>query len=182
MKIGFSFGRCVGSIVRGEVDTNDVMCIIARTNMPKLEHVKYVIDEYLLRPQYLGGLDPQRCQEVGEELWITGKIVEPRGSNIGVRMVPSEYVWMDLYPTVVGVENESVKAAWEAYRMLIGLTTNLPDIDAAEIAHGEKFVRMAKEEELERLAARTPEQIAADEAAEAQKKAQMDQILQAMIV
>jgi len=31
MKIGFSFGRCVRDIVKGIVDIDDVMCVIART-------------------------------------------------------------------------------------------------------------------------------------------------------
>lgn len=182
MKIGFSFGRCVASIVRGEVDINDVMCIIGRTNMPLLEHVEYVINEYLRHPGYLMGLDPARCLEVGQELWNTGKLVEPRGSNIGVRQVPRDYVWMDLFPTVTDVTNEGVQASWEAYRMMIGLTSEIPDIDAAEIAHSEKFTRSRAQAEAARLEARTPEQIAADEAAEAQKKAQTDSLLRAMMV
>ena len=43
--------------------------------------------------------------------------------------VPPECVWMDLFPTVIAPGNESVKAAWEQYRMLIGLSEQLPEID-----------------------------------------------------
>lgn len=129
MKIGFSFGRCVRSIVKGEVDINDVLCIIARTYMPNERDVGYVIDEYLMRDQYLAGLDPERCHEVGITLWKTGRVIEPRQNGIHVMSAPRDYVWMDLYPTVVASENTAVKSAWDSYRMLITLVEQLPESD-----------------------------------------------------
>ena len=51
MKIGFSFGRCLGSIVRGEVSIDDVLVIIARTHMPKEEHVQEVLPVTLCQCQ-----------------------------------------------------------------------------------------------------------------------------------
>ena len=133
MKIGFSFGRCVRSIVLSEVEINDVLCIIARTYMPNEHDVEYVIDEYLNRSQYLMGLDPTRCKEVGLELWRTGRVIEPRQNGIHVMSVPRDCVWMDLYPTVVGSENDSVKAAWESYRMLIELAEQVPEPDETHL-------------------------------------------------
>ena len=134
MKIGFSFGRCVRSIVKDEVNIDDVLCIIARTYMPKEEDVHWVVDEYLTRNQYLGGLDPERCHEVGLALWKSGRIIEPRQNGIHVMSAPQDCVWMDLYPTVVGSENESVKSAWNAYRMLISLAEQMPEPDEAALA------------------------------------------------
>lgn len=133
MKIGFSFGRCVRSIVLNEVEINDVLCIIARTYMPNERDVEYVIDEYLNRSKYLMGLDPAHCKDVGLELWRTGRVVEPRSNGIHVMSVPQDCVWMDLYPTVVGSDNASVKSAWENYRMLIGLAEQLPEPDETNL-------------------------------------------------
>lgn len=129
MKIGFSFGRCVRSIVKGEVDIDDVLCIIARTYMPNERDVGPVIDEYLMRDQYLSGLDSERCHEVGITLWKTGRVIEPRQNGIHVMSAPRDYVWMDLYPTVVATENTAVKSAWDSYRMLITLAEQLPESD-----------------------------------------------------
>jgi hypothetical protein len=43
---------------------------------------------------------------------------------------------MDLFPTTVEDEpNESVTAAWEQYRMLIGLTSQLPEVDEESLMH-----------------------------------------------
>lgn len=130
MKIGFSFGRCVASIVRGEVDIADVLLLVARTRMPNEEDVKWVIDEYLNHPSYLAGLDRNKCLQVGLELFTSGRIIEPRANGINTMTVPRDYIWMDLYPTAVdGVKNEGVQDAWNAYRMLISLTEQLPEME-----------------------------------------------------
>ena len=140
MKIGFSFGRCLASIVRGEVNINDVMCIIARTHMPKQEDVEYVVKEYLHRPGYLAGLGEAECLRVGVELWQTGRIIEPRSNGIYAMSVPQEYIWMDLYPTEADVRSDGVKEAWNAYRMLIQLTEQLPEQNDNAVKHSERLV------------------------------------------
>lgn len=147
MKIGFSFGRCVRDIVKGKVKIDDVLCIIARTHMPKQESVEWVIGEYMHRADYLWGLDVQTCTDVGVELWRSGRVIEPRANGIGVMQVPTDYVWMDLFPTNVDADNESVTSAWESYRMLIGLTAQLPEHNDHAVQHGIKHVE--SEESLE---------------------------------
>ena len=138
MKIGFSFGRCVRDIVKGEVNIKDVMCVIARTYMPKEEHVKEVIQHYLYEPSYLRGLDPAHCEQVGLELFRTGRVIEPRQNGISVMSAPRDCVWMDLYPTVVGARNEAVKQAWEGYRMLIELAEQVPEANSEALMHRHK--------------------------------------------
>ena len=140
MKIGFSFGRCVRDIVKGHVKIDDVMCIIARTYMPKEQHVKMVIDQYMFHRDYLYGLDQQQCEDVGLELFRTGRVLEPRQNGVHVMQAPADCVWMDLYPTVVGTENEGVKIAWETYRMMIGLTEQLPEPNEESLMHQHKNV------------------------------------------
>jgi hypothetical protein len=134
MKIGFSFGRCVRDIVQGKVNIDDVLCIIARTYMPSTNDVKKVIHAYSHEPSYLMGLDQDACEAVGLELFLSGKIIEPRANGIAVLKVPRDYVWMDLYPTVADVHNAGVSAAWESYRMMIELAEQVPEnVDQQEV-------------------------------------------------
>jgi hypothetical protein len=140
MKIGFSFGRCLRDIVIGTVKIEDVMCIIARTHMPKEDDVKYVIYEYTGRRDYLFGLDPVECERIGIELWKSGKIIEPRSNGISPLSVPRDYIWMDLYPTEADTSNDVVKEAWNTYRMLLLLTEQLPEPNAFAILMSEKYI------------------------------------------
>jgi hypothetical protein len=147
MKIGFSFGRCLGSIVRGEISVDDVLVIIARTRMATEDHVRGVIAEYMHRPGYLQGLDQTECERVGVELFNSGRILEPRANNVGAGMsVPRDYIWMDLFPTAPhGTVNESVIAAWEQYRMLITMVEQLPE-EGFIPEHGVKAIPLSPEE------------------------------------
>jgi hypothetical protein len=146
MKIGFSFGRCLGSIVRGEVALDDVLVIIARTRMETQDHVRGVVAEYMGRHGYLLGLDQAECERVGLELFNTGRILEPRANNVGAGMsVPRDYLWMDLFPTVPDVATDAVKKAWEQYRLLLTLTEQLPEEGYAP-KHGVKAVPLSPEE------------------------------------
>jgi hypothetical protein len=146
MKIGFSFGRCLGSIVRGEVALEDVLVIIARTRMETEDHVRGVVEEYMYRPGYLYGLDATECERVGLELFNTGRILEPRANNVGAGVsVPRDYLWMDLFPTVPNVASDAVKQAWEGYRLLITLTEQLPE-EGYTPKHGVKVVPLTEEE------------------------------------
>ena len=140
MKIGFSFGRCLRDIVKGTVKLEDVMCVIARTHMMTEDHVKYIIAEYINRRDYLYGLDPAECERIGLELWKSGKVLEPRANGISASSVPRDYIWMDLYPTEADVTSDGVKEAWEAYRLMIALTEQLPEPNEQVYHHSEKFV------------------------------------------
>jgi hypothetical protein len=126
MKIGFSFGRCIRDIVKGDVDINDVVAIITRTRMTEPEDMKFVIAEYMYVPHYLMDLDEEKCQEVGLELWTTGRLHQPR--NFGTRPVRiiEDHVWMDLVPTKLS-DHEGVKEAWEQYRIMLKLSDIVPD-------------------------------------------------------
>jgi hypothetical protein len=108
--------------------------------MPKQEDVEYVVKDYLTRPAYLKGLDPDECLRLGVELWRTGRVIEPRSNGIHAMSVPQEYIWMDLYPTEADVRSDGVKEAWNAYRMLIQLTEQLPEQNDNAIRHSERII------------------------------------------
>lgn len=119
MKIGFSFGKCIRDIARGDVDINDVVVIVARTDVDK-EHLGLLVDGYQRRHMY-DGLDLDLCKKVAEDLWNAGKIHQPRKMGIypGI-VVPDEFVWMDLSPTLIS-DNPSVIEAWKNYQMVLKL-------------------------------------------------------------
>jgi hypothetical protein len=125
MKIGFSLGRCVRDIVKGNVHIDDVAFIIAATSIHDEPQLKDVIEQYMYRDDdYLYGLDENKCQEVALDLWKTNKILQPRRQGMHRHRQPENAVWVDMFPTIAS-ENHSVKTAWDAYRFMIHMVENV---------------------------------------------------------
>jgi hypothetical protein len=131
MKIGFSLGRCIRDIVKGEVALDDVAFIIAATNIHEQEQLAQVVDSYLYRDDYLYMLDEAECQRVALELWNTNRILQPRRQGMHRHKQPENSVWVDMFPTV-NSDSEAVKKAWDAYRFMLHMTENV-DNEAIEI-------------------------------------------------
>jgi hypothetical protein len=130
MKIGFSLGRCVRDIVRGDVDINDVAFIIAATNIREAEQLTNVVNDYMFRSDYLEGLDEAKCQAAALELWNTNRILQPRREGMHRHKQPENSVWVDMFPTELS-NNEAVKNAWNGYRFMLHMVENV-DTDALE--------------------------------------------------
>lgn len=130
MKIGFSFGRCLRDIVKGSVAYDDVYLIVSRTLIRDSTHVDPVIEEYFFRPDYLMGLDESTCYEIGQKLYLDGKLFQPRAMGFNPRMVAEDAVWMDLAPTIMGSDadgedpsqSEQVVQAWKQYQLALKMT------------------------------------------------------------
>jgi hypothetical protein len=131
MKIGFSLGRCIRDIVKGEIALDDVAFIIAATNIHSEEQLAQVVDSYLYRDDYLYMLDEQRCREVALELWNSNRILQPRRQGMHRHKQPENSVWVDMFPTL-NSNNEAVKKAWDAYRFMLHMVENV-DTDALEV-------------------------------------------------
>jgi hypothetical protein len=130
MKIGFSFGRCIRDIVNGDVDYNDVAWIISGTALRDEEAVKWCIDDYMYRNDYLVGLDRDQCTDVGLRLFNEGKVFQPRLQNIRAFHIPEGALWADLFPTSLS-DNSAAKSAWDAYRFMLHMVEQVPE-DAKE--------------------------------------------------
>jgi hypothetical protein len=130
MKIGFSLGRCVRDIVRGDVDINDVAFIIAATNIREAEQLTHVVNDYMFREDYLEGLNETKCQAVALELWNTSRILQPRREGMHRHKQPENSVWVDMFPTELS-NNDAVKKAWDGYRFMLHMVENV-DTDALE--------------------------------------------------
>lgn len=124
MKIGFSFGRCIRDIVNGEVSIDDVAFLITATRIRDEEHIAQVIGAYMIEPNYLLGLEYEKCMEVAKTLWNTNRVLQPRAQGMHRHMQPESSVWVDMFPTSLS-ENESVKKAWDSYRFMLHMTENV---------------------------------------------------------
>ena len=131
MKIGFSLGRCIRDIVTGSVSEDDVAFIIAATCIRDADQMDRVIEDYLLREDYLYTLDEEECKRVAHSLWNTNKILQPRREGMHRHKQPENSVWVDMYPTV-NSNNDAVKKAWDAYRFMLHMTENV-DNEAVEV-------------------------------------------------
>lgn len=130
MKVGFSLGRCVRDIVNGDVSYDDVAFIITGTALRDEDAIRWCVDDYTMRRDYLWGLDKECCEKVALRLYNDGKLFQPRLQNIQAFHIPEQGVWADLFPTVL-LENEAAKKAWDSYRFFVHMTSVVPE-DALE--------------------------------------------------
>jgi hypothetical protein len=130
MKIGFSLGRCVRDIVMGKINEDEVAFIITATCIREVEQLGPVIDDYMLRDDYLYGLDENECQRVARSLWDNNKLIQPRREGIHRHKQPANSIWVDIFPTELS-ENDSVKKSWDAYRFMLHMVENV-DSEALE--------------------------------------------------
>ena len=125
MKIGTSLGKCVRSLLDKEVDYDDVLFIVTNTHAPTPEKLDGVIEEYYFDagsrpPEYDFShhtLDDARI--LARNLMSDGKLHQPRaaGADSWSRNHHLQDTWYDIMPSATS-QNESVREAWNAYRML----------------------------------------------------------------
>lgn len=133
MLIGTSLGRCMVSILSGDVPGDKVGLIITRTRAETFEDFMKVIDEYYdygnpsargHRDYNLGQFNRDDVYDLAYNLWHGGRIHQPRNfdSHFGGYLMPemSGTIWMEIVPTNNN-SNENVVQAYETYRILRGL-------------------------------------------------------------
>ena len=124
MQVGFSLGRCIRDIVNGIVAYEDIAFIISGKAIRDEENIKWCVQEYMYRNDYLAGLEQEQCTEIGLLLFNEGKLFQPRLQGIRAFRIPEGAVWADLFPTNVS-DSDAVKKAWEAYRFMLHMTTQV---------------------------------------------------------
>lgn len=129
MKIGTSLGKCVRSILAGEVKEEDVFCIVTNTKCPDLEKLMEVIEQYYY--EYQGRHMPrekaydmsayslEEACAVAQRLFESGKLHQPRVVATGMWGNAHQLrdTWYDIVPSPV-TDNESVREAWNHYTMI----------------------------------------------------------------
>jgi hypothetical protein len=131
MKIGTSLGKCVRSILAGEVKEEDVLFIVSNTKCPNLEHLMEVIEDYYYTYQGAAGRVaaydmskyslPDACS-VAKRLFESGKLHQPRVVATGLYGNAHDLkdTWYDIVPSHTS-DSESVREAWNHYTMIRSL-------------------------------------------------------------
>jgi len=129
MKVGLSFSRCVREIVQGKVNIDDVLVVIARSNVDPRDDTQWqdVWQGYRARtgwspPEWAMFDDDQEDQlrDVAIELYETGRLHQPR--QFGQSLSKKSYTWLE---TVLIAEdfdtNQAALAAWQQFQVVAGL-------------------------------------------------------------
>ena len=131
MKIGTSLGKCVRSILAGEVKEEDVLFIVANTRAPDLDKLMDVIEEYYYGYQGsfgrgadydMSGYELDDARAIATRLMEAGKLHQPRcvGASVFGNAHNLTDTWYDIMPSPV-TDNESVREAWNHYSMIRSL-------------------------------------------------------------
>jgi hypothetical protein len=132
MKIGLSYSRCLVDIVNGDVDINDVLVIIARTDFDPNDDEQWAgiwagygggshPGSMWSNPEWAGYDDEDKFRSVSIELWKQGKFHQPRKFGANPRRLP--YIWLDTFaPGEEIAKNPAAQKAWDNYRLIAGLS------------------------------------------------------------
>ena len=134
MYVGTSLGRCLRSILLGEVSEDNVLLIITRTMTPDLEEFIVIVKQYYdegnyssYRPKdYDLSVKPwEEVEALAKRLYTTGKIHQPRNfASLGNQFIHPELsndIWVEVSPANRN-STPSVVEAYEKYKVLDALT------------------------------------------------------------
>jgi hypothetical protein len=134
MYIGTSLGRCLRSVLLGEVSEDEVLLIITRTMTTNLTEFIVVVKQYYDEgnntsrnpSSYDLSVKPwEEVEAIANRLYISGKIHQPRNFvSLGNQFIHpglSNDVWIDVSPKNRN-STPAVVEAYEKYKMLDALT------------------------------------------------------------
>jgi hypothetical protein len=133
MKIGLSYSRCVRDIVDGIVNIDDVLVVISRTDFDPNNDTQWksIWNGYRWNnPEWAGypEEDEDRFRSVSIELWESGKFHQPR--KFGAHPERRPEFWLETVLVSEEIEtNPAVKAAWNNFQVIAGLTNTKLDKD-----------------------------------------------------
>ena len=126
MKVGLSLSRCMRDILEEKVDIEDVLVIVARTDVDPYndEHWMQIWEGYLYgglsNPEWAGLEDYEAAmRDILISLHKTGKLHQPR--QFGAHPARMPYYWLEC----IVPENEHTPAqqkAWDNYKMITELS------------------------------------------------------------
>jgi len=123
--IGTSLGRCLRSILRGEVSEDQVFLIVTSTWAPTMTEYLAVVGEYYYENYEstdgsydLSPWDPDTVQELAMRLWNAGKIHQPR--NFGAQPGFYQPLWIEIIPPHL-LNQPAVKNLWDQIVMVARL-------------------------------------------------------------
>jgi len=135
MYVGTSLGKCLRSILMGEVSEDDVLLLITRTRTNDLEQFIGVVSQYYAEGNY-NVVDVQaydiavkpweEVEALATRLYNGGKIHQPRNFNsyFGSQFLHPELsddIWVEVSPKSRNT-TPAVVQAYEHYKLLDSLT------------------------------------------------------------
>lgn len=134
MYVGTSLGKCLRSILMGEVSEDDVLLIITRTRTNDIEKFLGVVQQYYEEGNYTSrdanaydiAVKPwEEVEALATRLYNGGKIHQPRNfSDYGNKFIHSGLsndVWVEVSPKSRNT-TPAVVQAYEHYKLLDSLT------------------------------------------------------------
>ena len=134
MKVGLSYSRCVRDIVDGEVDINDVLVIITRTDFDPNNHEQWSniwngygggtgLGSIWSNPEWssYGPEMEEKFRQVTMDLYNSGRMHQPR--KFGAHPQRRPEIWLEtVLPSSELERNPAAKAAWDKFQTVAGLT------------------------------------------------------------
>ena len=126
MKVGLSLSRCLRDVYEGKVEENDVLVIIARTDIDPSndKHWKQIWDGYLYGglsyPEWQGMEDHEDgMRQLLINLYDDGKLHQPRQFKAHPQRMP--YYWLECFvpPEEMSPAQQKV---WDNYQLITGLS------------------------------------------------------------
>jgi hypothetical protein len=134
MYVGTSLGKCLRSILLGEVSEDDILLIVTRTMTPDLEGFIVIVKQYYDEGNYTSrdsasydlSVKPwEEVEALATRLYTGGKIHQPRNFvSLGSQFIHPELsndTWVEVSPKSRN-STPAVKQAYEHYKMLDVLT------------------------------------------------------------
>lgn len=131
MFIGTSLGKCLKSILDGDVKEERVLFIVSNTDCPDLPRLMDVVDDYYhmyqgetgIRATYdLSSHRLEDAKELATRLMADGKLHQPRavGATHWGNAHSLKDTWYEIVPTP-STHDHNVLDAWSRYQLLAGL-------------------------------------------------------------
>jgi len=137
--IGTSLGKCLVSILRGEVSERQVIFIVTGTSCRSYEQFVQVVDTYYKNGNYYvkdpsaydtNGISEDEYKLLAQRLWESGRIHQPNlspESYQGPFSNMREELWLQVVPTLNN-STPAVVEAYEKYKVLDNLTKDEPRV------------------------------------------------------
>lgn len=130
MKIGLSYSRCIRDIVDGDVNIDEVLIIITRTDFNPHDDKQWhgIWEGYSASAMFsfpawsrYGDDDEPKFRAITIELYDTGRIHQPR--QFGGFPPSRSEVWLEtVLPNEELEKNPMAKKAWNNFQVIAGLT------------------------------------------------------------
>jgi len=121
--IGTSLGRCLRSILLGEVSSEQVFLISTGTRSETKEQYLGIVKQYY--QERFGDYDItqwswEEVEKLALELWYSGKIHQPRNFGAGPLFPTGFKLWFEIIPPHL-LEEPAAKDLWEKLKVIARL-------------------------------------------------------------